>query len=120
MLVGTESIGESEELADELRKLGIECAVLNAKNDEAEADIISRAGEPGAVTISTNMAGRGVDIKLGGADCHAKAEVEKAGGLLVIATAMRESSRITQQLRGRAGRQGDVGESRFFSSLDER
>ena len=119
VLVGTESIGESEELADELRKLGIECAVLNAKNDEAEADIISRAGEPGAVTISTNMAGRGVDIKLGGADCHAKAEVEKAGGLLVIATAMRESSRITQQLRGRAGRQGDVGESRFFSSLDD-
>ena len=119
VLVGTESIGESEELAAELNERGIECAVLNAKNDEAEADIISRAGEPGAVTISTNMAGRGVDIKLGGADCHAKAEVERAGGLLVLATAMRESSRITQQLRGRAGRQGDVGESRFFAALDD-
>ncbi len=119
VLVGTESISESESLAAELEKLGISCAVLNAKNDEAEAEIISRAGEPGAVTISTNMAGRGVDIKLGGADCHAKSEVEAAGGLLVLATAMRESSRITQQLRGRAGRQGDVGESRFFTALDD-
>lgn len=119
VLVGTESISESESLAADLEKLGISCAVLNAKNDEAEAGIISRAGEPGAVTISTNMAGRGVDIKLGGADCHAKTEVEAAGGLLVLATAMRESSRITQQLRGRAGRQGDVGESRFFAALDD-
>lgn len=119
VLVGTGSIGESEQLAEELTKLSIPCAVLNAKNDEAEAEIISRAGEPGAVTISTNMAGRGVDIKLGGADCHAKEEVEQAGGLLVIATAMRESSRITQQLRGRAGRQGDVGESRFLVALDD-
>lgn len=119
VLVGTESISESESLAAELENLGISCAVLNAKNDEAEAEIISRAGEPGAVTISTNMAGRGVDIKLGGADCHAKSEVEAAGGLLVLATAMRESSRITQQLRGRAGRQGDVGESRFFTALDD-
>lgn len=119
VLVGTESISESESLAAELENLGISCTVLNAKNDEAEAEIISRAGEPGAVTISTNMAGRGVDIKLGGADCHAKSEVEAAGGLLVLATAMRESSRITQQLRGRAGRQGDVGESRFFTALDD-
>lgn len=119
VLVGTESISESEILAAELEKIGIPCAVLNAKNDEAEAEIISRAGEPGAVTISTNMAGRGVDIKLGGADSHAKTEVEAAGGLLVLATAMRESSRITQQLRGRAGRQGDVGESRFFAALDD-
>ena len=78
VLVGTESIGESEELADELRKLGIECAVLNAKNDEAEADIISRAGEPGAVTISTNMAGRGTDIMLGGnAEYLAKSEMKR-------------------------------------------
>ena len=119
VLVGTESISESEILAAELEKIGISCAVLNAKNDEAEAEIISRAGEPGAVTISTNMAGRGVDIKLGGADSHAKTEVEAAGGLLVLATAMRESSRITQQLRGRAGRQGDIGESRFFAALDD-
>ena len=119
VLVGTESISESESLAAELENLGISCAVLNAKNDEAEAEIISRAGEPGAVTISTNMAGRGVDIKLGGADCHAKSEVEAAGGLLVLATAMRESSRITQQLRGRAGRQGDPGSSQFFVSLED-
>ena len=119
VLVGTGSIGESESLAAELKALGIECAVLNAKNDEAEAEIISRAGEPGAVTISTNMAGRGVDIKLGGTDGHARSEVENAGGLLVLATAMRESSRITQQLRGRAGRQGDVGESRFMAALDD-
>lgn len=119
VLVGTGSIGESESLAEELKALGIDCAVLNAKNDEAEAGIISRAGEPGAVTISTNMAGRGVDIKLGGVSGERKAEVEQAGGLLVLATAMRESSRITQQLRGRAGRQGDVGESRFFAALDD-
>ncbi|MBP0982700.1 MAG: DEAD/DEAH box helicase [Oscillospiraceae bacterium] len=119
VLVGTGSIGESESLAEELKSLGIDCAVLNAKNDEAEAGIISRAGEPGAVTISTNMAGRGVDIKLGGVSGERKAEVEQAGGLLVLATAMRESSRITQQLRGRAGRQGDVGESRFFAALDD-
>lgn len=119
VLVGTESIEDSETLAQELSAAGIECTVLNAKNDEAEADIISRAGEPDAVTISTNMAGRGVDIKLGGADNHAKAQVESAGGLLVIATAMRPSSRMTQQLRGRAGRQGDVGESRFFAALDD-
>ncbi len=119
VLVGTGSIGESESLAEELKALGIDCAVLNAKNDEAEAEIISRAGEPGAVTISTNMAGRGVDIKLGGVSGERKEEVEQAGGLLVLATAMRESSRITQQLRGRAGRQGDVGESRFFAALDD-
>lgn len=119
VLVGTESIGESESLAEDLQNIGIECVVLNAKNDEEEAAIIAKAGEPGAVTISTNMAGRGVDIKLGGESGERKAEVEQAGGLLVLATAMRESSRITQQLRGRAGRQGDVGESRFFAALDD-
>ncbi len=119
VLVGTENIGESESLAADLQNIGIECVVLNAKNDEAEAAIIAKAGEPGAVTISTNMAGRGVDIKLGGESGERKAEVEQAGGLLVLAGAMRESSRITQQLRGRAGRQGDVGESRFFTALDD-
>lgn len=119
VLVGTGSIEDSEELAAELERQGISCSVLNAKNDEQEAGIIARAGEPGAVTISTNMAGRGVDIKLGGEDCRAKEQVEAAGGLLVLAAAMRESSRITQQLRGRAGRQGDVGESRFFAALDD-
>lgn len=120
VLVGTESIEESERLAAKLGEKGIHCSVLNAKNDTEEAAIISRAGEKGAVTISTNMAGRGVDIKLGGEDCRDKDFVTAAGGLLVLATSMRESSRITKQLRGRAGRQGDVGESRFFSALDDR
>ena len=119
VLVGTESIEESEELAESLRQNGISCTVLNAKNDEQEAAIIARAGEKGAVTISTNMAGRGVDIKLGGEDCRDKESVTDAGGLLVLATSMRESSRITRQLRGRAGRQGDIGESRFFAALDD-
>ncbi len=119
VLVGSESIEESESIAEDLRKLGIECRVLNAKNNAEEAAIIAKAGERGAVTISTNMAGRGVDIKLGGVDSADKDFVVGVGGLLVLATSMRESSRITKQLRGRAGRQGDVGESRFFASLDD-
>lgn len=89
------------------------------ENNAEEAAIIAKAGERGAVTISTNMAGRGVDIKLGGVDSADKDFVVGVGGLLVLATSMRESSRITKQLRGRAGRQGDVGESRFFASLDD-
>lgn len=119
VLVGSESIEESESIAADLGKMGIKCAVLNAKNDFEEADIIARAGERGAVTISTNMAGRGVDIKLGGADSSNREFVVNAGGLLVLATSPRESSRITMQLRGRAGRQGDVGESRAFAALDD-
>ena len=119
VLVGSESIEESESIARDLAEMGIKCNVLNAKNDTEEADIIAKAGEPGAVTISTNMAGRGVDIKLGGADCREKDRVVSAGGLLVLATSPRESSRITMQLRGRAGRQGDVGESRAFAALDD-
>lgn len=119
VLVGTESIEESEAIAEALRQKGVSCCVLNAKNDAEEAAIISRAGEKGAVTISTNMAGRGVDIKLGGEDNIEKEFVVEAGGLLVLATSMRESSRITRQLRGRAGRQGDIGESRFFAAADD-
>lgn len=121
VLVGSESIEESESIAADLRKLGIDCAVLNAKNDTEEAAVIANAGRRGAVTISTNMAGRGVDIKLGGDGCTEaeKDFVVSVGGLLVLATSMRESSRITKQLRGRAGRQGDVGESRFFAALDD-
>ena len=119
VLVGTESIEESEEVAEDLNKIGVSCAVLNAKNNAEEAAIIANAGKRGAVTISTNMAGRGVDIKLGGKDCADKDFVVSAGGLLVIATSVRESERITLQLRGRAGRQGDVGESRFFAALDD-
>ncbi len=119
VLVGTESIEESEEIAAQLKAMNVPCVVLNAKNDTEEAAIISQAGDQGAVTISTNMAGRGVDIKLGGADCKNKDFVVEAGGLLVLATSMRESSRITRQLRGRAGRQGDIGESRFFAAADD-
>lgn len=119
VLVGTESIEESEAIAETLHQKGVSCCVLNAKNDAEEAAIISRAGEKGAVTISTNMAGRGVDIKLGGEDNIEKEFVVEAGGLLVLATSMRESSRITRQLRGRAGRQGDIGESRFFAAADD-
>lgn len=119
VLVGTQSIEESESLAEQLKERGINAAVLNAKNDAEEAEIISHAGERGAVTISTNMAGRGVDIKLGGENGDNRDFVTEKGGLLVLATAMRESSRITRQLRGRAGRQGDVGESRFFTALDD-
>ncbi|MDE6729070.1 MAG: preprotein translocase subunit SecA [Oscillospiraceae bacterium] len=119
VLVGSESIEESESIAKDLAEMGIKCTVLNAKNDFEEADIIAKAGERGAVTISTNMAGRGVDIKLGGADGGDKDFVVSTGGLLVLATSPRESSRITMQLRGRAGRQGDVGESRAFAALDD-
>ncbi len=119
VLVGSESIEESESIAADLEKMGISCSVLNAKNNAAEAEIIANAGKLGAVTISTNMAGRGVDIKLGGNDEGEKQDVIVLGGLLVLATSMRESSRITKQLRGRAGRQGDVGESRFFAALDD-
>lgn len=120
VLVGSESIEESESIADSLWKMGIYCSVLNAKNDAEEADIIANAGDHGAVTISTNMAGRGVDIKLGGPNQEHKSFVVNAGGLLVLATSMRESSRISKQLRGRSGRQGDVGESRLFAALDDR
>lgn len=119
VLVGTESIEESEAVAEGLREVGVSCVVLNAKNNAEEAAIIANAGKRGAVTISTNMAGRGVDIRLGGEDCADKDFVINAGGLLVIVGSMRESERIALQLRGRAGRQGDVGESRFFAALDD-
>ena len=119
VLVGTESIEESESISEKLTAMRIAHSVLNAKNDAEEAEIIARAGEKNAVTISTNMAGRGVDIKLGGVDGAEKDAVTRAGGLLVISTTMRESARIERQLRGRAGRQGDVGESRVFGALDD-
>ena len=110
VLVGTASVAESERLSAALR--GIPHQVLNARNEEEEARIISRAGERGAVTISTNMAGRGTDIKLGDG-------VAELGGLYVIGTNRHESRRIDNQLRGRAGRQGDPGSSRFFVSLQD-
>jgi preprotein translocase subunit SecA len=121
VLVGTATVGESERLADELRAKGVPCEVLNAKNDEREAEIVARAGALGAVTISTNMAGRGTDIRLGGPeeDAAQRAKVVALGGLYVIGTSRHASLRIDQQLRGRAGRQGDPGRSRFFVSLED-
>jgi len=119
ILVGTASVEESEELTAALKKAGITCQVLNAKNDELEAGIVARAGELGAVTISTNMAGRGTDIKLGGEDEQDRDQVVGLGGLYVIGTNRHESLRIDQQLQGRAGRQGDPGTSRFFVSLED-
>jgi preprotein translocase subunit SecA len=110
VLVGTASIEESERLSARLRD--IPHHVLNARNEEEEAGIIARAGQPGAVTISTNMAGRGTDIRLGPG-------VAELGGLYVIGTNRHESRRIDNQLRGRAGRQGDPGQSRFFISLED-
>jgi preprotein translocase subunit SecA len=146
VLVGTVSIEKSEVLSELLKKRGVAHSVLNARFHEQEATIIAQAGAPGAVTIATNMAGRGTDIKLGGnldmrirqeadhlpepartakieelraqvADYHDR--VKAAGGLLVIGTERHESRRIDNQLRGRSGRQGDPGASRFFLSLED-
>ena len=119
VLVGTRSVAESERLASLIENSGLKCRVLNAKNDAVEAAIIAEAGRPGAVTISTNMAGRGTDIKLGGADESERERVVRAGGLLVIGTNRHESRRIDDQLRGRAGRQGDPGASHFIAALDD-
>jgi preprotein translocase subunit SecA len=119
VLVGTSSVAESEELAAALRQRHVKCRVLNARHDAREALIVSRAGIPGAVTISTNMAGRGTDIVLGGGDSEARARVSALGGLYVIGTNRHESRRVDDQLRGRAGRQGDPGSSRFFVSLED-
>ncbi len=112
VLVGTITIESSEEISRMLRKRGIPHQVLNAKFHEMEAEIVAKAGQFGAVTIATNMAGRGTDIKL---DEKSRA----AGGLKIIGTERHESRRIDNQLRGRAGRQGDPGESRFFISLED-
>ena len=112
VLVGTITIDVSEEISRRLRKEGIPHNVLNAKYHEKEAEIIAEAGKHGAVTIATNMAGRGTDIKL---DEEAKA----AGGLKIIGTERHEARRIDNQLRGRSGRQGDIGESKFYVSLED-
>jgi preprotein translocase subunit SecA len=119
VLVGTRSVEESAALADALQKQGVVCEVLNAKRDEFEAQIIAQAGSLGAITISTNMAGRGTDIRLGGADETEKKQIADLGGLYVIGANKHESQRIDNQLRGRAGRQGDPGSSRFFISLED-
>jgi preprotein translocase subunit SecA len=119
ILVGTLSVRESEEIAAALREWGIPLEVLNARNDELEAGIIAQAGRLGSVTISTNMAGRGTDIRLGGGDEAERDRVAALGGLYVIGTNRHESVRVDRQLRGRAGRQGDLGSSRFFISLED-
>ena len=112
VLVGTVTIESSEEISEHLRKRGVPHKVLNAKFHELEAEIVAEAGQKGAVTIATNMAGRGTDIKLGEG-------VVELGGLKIIGTERHESRRIDNQLRGRAGRQGDPGESRFYISLED-
>lgn len=117
ILVGTSSVEESDMLAEALAVAGVPCHVLNAKNDAKEAEIIAKAGEIGAVTVSTNMAGRGVDIRLGGGDPAQAEVVAKLGGLYVMGTHVNESVRIDDQLRGRSGRQGDPGASVFYISL---
>jgi preprotein translocase subunit SecA len=120
ILVGTQSVSESSLLANEIRNQGIECSVLNAKEDAYEADIVAHAGRPGAVTISTNMAGRGTDIRLGGENTAGEKNlVVGLGGLYVIGINRFESRRIDDQLRGRAARQGDPGSSRFFVSFED-
>ncbi len=119
VLVGTQDVAESEQLAATLRELEIEVNVLNAKNDAEEATIIAEAGDIGRVTVSTQMAGRGTDIKLGGADEKDHDAVVVLGGLAVIGTARHRTARLDNQLRGRAGRQGDPGLSVFFVSLED-
>ncbi len=121
VLVGTRSIEKSEKLSAMLRPRGVPHQVLNAKYHEMEAQIISQAGRKGAVTIATNMAGRGTDILLGGTpqDAAEYAEVKSLGGLHVLGTERHEARRIDNQLRGRCGRQGDAGSSRFYLALDD-
>ena len=112
VLVGTTSVDVSETLSRMLKRSGIDHSVLNAKQNAQESEIVARAGQPGAVTVATNMAGRGTDIKL-------TDEVKERGGLVIIGTERHESRRIDLQLRGRAGRQGDPGETQFYVSLED-
>jgi preprotein translocase subunit SecA len=119
VLVGTRSIEKSEKISSMLRERGIPHNVLNAKYHEQEAQIIAGAGAKGAVTIATNMAGRGTDIVLGAGDPVQNEEVKKLGGLHIIGTERHESRRIDNQLRGRSGRQGDNGSTRFYLSMED-
>lgn len=121
VLIGTASIEKNELLSSYLTKEGIKHQLLNAKNHEKEGEIISQAGRKGAVTIATNMAGRGVDIKLGGNPSteEERKEVEALGGLFVLGTERHDARRIDNQLRGRSGRQGDQGRTQFFVSLED-
>ncbi len=121
VLIGTISIEKNEVLSKYLEREGVTHTVLNAKNHEKEGEIIASAGKKGAVTIATNMAGRGVDIKLGGPNAteSEREDILALGGLFVIGTERHEARRIDNQLRGRSGRQGDVGETQFFVSLED-
>lgn len=121
VLIGTISIEKNEAISKYLEREGVPHSVLNAKNHEKEGEIIADAGKKGAVTIATNMAGRGVDIKLGGpqATDSEREDVLSYGGLFVIGTERHEARRIDNQLRGRSGRQGDVGETQFYVSLED-
>jgi preprotein translocase subunit SecA len=121
ILIGTASIESNERLSVALAQAGVTHEMLNAKNHEREGEIIAAAGRIGAVTLATNMAGRGVDIKLGGPEAtEAQAEAVKAiGGLFVLGTERHEARRIDNQLRGRAGRQGDPGETQFYVSMED-
>jgi preprotein translocase subunit SecA len=118
VLLGTLDVAESERLAARLVLAGLPCVVLNAKNDAEEAAIVAEAGAAGAITVSTQMAGRGTDIRLGGTSGD-HGEVAGLGGLLVIGVGRHASSRLDDQLRGRAGRQGDPGGSVFFLSMED-
>ncbi len=126
MLIGTHDVAESEELEYLLDRAGVKAVVLNAKNDAEEASIIAEAGALDAVTVSTQMAGRGTDIKLGGSrgekdgkSTGARDQIVELGGLCVVGTGRHDTERLDNQLRGRAGRQGDPGRSVFFSSLED-
>ncbi len=123
VLVGTRDVAESEELYERLQRRGVPAVVLNAKNDAEEAQVIAEAGKLGAVTVSTQMAGRGTDIRLGGSDvgdeAPEKKEVVELGGLYVIGTGRHNTERLDNQLRGRAGRQGDPGSTVFFASWED-
>ncbi|PIR04002.1 MAG: preprotein translocase subunit SecA [Candidatus Magasanikbacteria bacterium CG11_big_fil_rev_8_21_14_0_20_39_34] len=119
ILIGTISVERNELLSQYLSMSGIEHQALNAKNHEREGEIVAEAGRPGAVTLATNMAGRGVDIKLGGPHQEEYEKVVQAGGLFVLGTERHESRRIDNQLRGRSARQGDPGETQFFVSTED-
>ena len=121
VLIGTISIERNELLSAYLRDVGVPHTLLNAKNHEKEGELIAQAGKRGAVTVATNMAGRGIDIILGGvpATDESKEEIRALGGLYVLGTERHEARRIDNQLRGRAGRQGDPGETQFFVSLED-
>jgi preprotein translocase subunit SecA len=119
VLVGTRDVAESEELHERLLRRNVPAVVLNAKNDAEEAQVIAEAGEYGTVTVSTQMAGRGTDIRLGGSDESDHDRVAELGGLHVVGTGRHHTERLDNQLRGRAGRQGDPGSSVFFSSWED-